>query len=120
VVLLVDDDPHVLSALRRGLRREHVTIQTARNAREALDRLAEGAIALVISDQRMPGMSGTALLTRIRAGWPSTRRILLSGWTDEIPPTELKAADLYELLPKPWDDTKLRRAIRGAVGLSED
>ena len=120
VVLLVDDDPHVLSALRRGLRREKVTVQTAGNAREALQRLAEGAIALVISDYRMPGMSGVELLTRVRSDWPSTKRVLLSGWTAEIPAAELKAADLFEVLAKPWDDAKLRTTIRSAVGHSDD
>ena len=120
VVLLVDDDPHVLSALRRGLRREKVTIQTARNAREALERLAEGTIALVISDYCMPGMSGVELLTMIRSDWPSTKRMLLSGWTDEIPAAELKAADLFGMLSKPWDDMELRTTLRRAVGLAND
>lgn len=120
VVLLVDDDPHVLSALRRALRREKVTIQTARDAREALARLAEGAVALVISDHRMPGMSGVELLTVIRSDWPSTKRVLLSGWTGEIPAAELKAADLFEVLSKPWDDMELRTALRRAVGQAED
>jgi CheY-like chemotaxis protein len=120
VVLLVDDEPHVLSALRRGLRRENVTILTARNAREALERLAEGAVALVISDHRMPGMSGVELLTVIRSDWPSTKRMLLSGWTGEIPAAELRAADLFEVLSKPWDDMELRTALRRAVGQADD
>ncbi len=120
IVLLVDDDPNVLSALRRGLRREKLTIQTAPNAREALERLAEGPIALVISDHRMPGMSGLELLTSIRSDWPSTKRILMSGWTAEIPTAEMKAADLFEVLSKPWDDTELRNAIERAMEFDAD
>ena len=115
VVLLVDDDANVLSALRRSLRREKITIRIARDAREALDRMADEPVDLVISDHRMPGMSGVKLLTAIRSQWPKTERILLSGWTGEIPPEELKAAGLFGVLSKPWDDAALRSAIGEAV-----
>jgi CheY-like chemotaxis protein len=117
VVLLVDDDLHVLSALRRVLRRESVRIETAESAREALERLAGASIDLVVSDQKMPGASGIELLKTIRARWPDTRRILLSGWTSEIPKAELDAAGLFCVIAKPWDDAELRRSIRSAVGL---
>ncbi len=115
-VLLVDDDAHVLSALRRGLRREEITIETARDARAALEVLQGGSVDLVISDHRMPGMSGIELLETIRGRWPSTVRILLSGWSAEIPAADLKAAGLFAVLSKPWDDKELRSAIRRAVG----
>ena len=117
VVLLVDDDANVLSALRRSLRREKITIQIARDAREALERMGDEPIDLVVSDHRMPGMSGLDLLKTIRRRWPGTKRILLSGWSAEIPPAELKAADLFEVLSKPWDEADLRSAINRAVGL---
>ena len=76
VVLLVDDESHVLAALRRGLRREAVRIETANNGREALEWLADHSADLVISDQKMPGMSGVDLLKTIRARWPGIQRIL--------------------------------------------
>jgi CheY-like chemotaxis protein len=117
VVLLVDDDVNVLSALRRGLRREPIRVETAGNAREALDRLAGEAVDLVISDQKMPGMKGIELLKTIRTRWPTTQRILLSGWTSEISEDQLDAAELFCVLAKPWDDAALRRSIRAAVGL---
>ena len=117
VVLLVDDEERVLSALRRGLRRESITVETARNGREALEWLAENPVDLVISDQKMPGMSGVALLKTIRERWPATRRILLSGWSSEIPKPAIDAAGLYCLVSKPWDDRELRCSIRKAVGL---
>ncbi len=117
VVLLVDDDPRVLSALRRGLRREPIHIETAANAREALDRLGGDAIDLVISDQKMPGLSGIELLKTIRSRWPETQRILLSGWTSEIAKLDLDAAGLFCVIAKPWDDEELRRSIRRAVGI---
>ena len=116
-ILFVDDDPRVLSALRRGLRREALRIETAGNAREALARLEEEGFDLVVSDQKMPGMTGVELLKTIRARWPRTQRILLSGWTSGIPSTELEAAGLSCVLAKPWDDAELRASIRRAVGL---
>jgi DNA-binding NtrC family response regulator len=117
VVLLVDDDSRVLSALRRGLRREPILIETAANAREALDRLDGDAIDLVISDQKMPGLSGIELLKTIRSRWPETQRILLSGWTSEIAKVDLDAAGVFCVIAKPWDDDELRRSIRRAVGI---
>jgi DNA-binding NtrC family response regulator len=120
LVLLVDDDANVLSALRRTLRREKIAIETARDAREALAILGDGPVDLVISDHRMPGMSGVELLETIRTRWPKTVRILMSGWSAEIPSAELKAAGLFLVLSKPWDDGELRSAIKRAVGASED
>jgi len=117
VVLLVDDESHVLSALRRSLRREAIRIETAGNAREALETLAGEPFDLVISDQKMPGVSGIELLKTIRARWPETRRILLSGWASEISTADLDAAGLFRVIAKPWDDAELRQSIREAVGL---
>ena len=117
VVLLVDDESHVLSALRRSLRREAIKVETAGNAREALAWLAGDSVDLVISDQKMPGMSGIELMKTIRSRWPGTRRILLSGWTSEISKADLNAAGLFCVLAKPWDDAELRQSIRKAVGL---
>jgi len=115
IVLLVDDEPRVLSALSRGLRREDVQVETASNGREALARLSAGSVALVISDQKMPGMQGIELLATVRERSPSTARILLTGWSGEIPQTELDRAGLFALIAKPWDDGELRRAVREAL-----
>lgn len=115
-VLFVDDDPRVLSAIVRSLRREPFRLETASDAREAIQRLQGGRFELVVSDQRMPGSTGIELLCQVRARWPSTRRILLSGWTSGISRHELEAADLFRLLAKPWDEGELRSAIREAVG----
>lgn len=115
IVLLVDDEPRVLSALSRGLRREDVQVETASNGREALARLSAGSVALVISDQKMPGMQGIELLATVRERSPSTARILLTGWSGEIPQAELDRAGLFALIAKPWDDGELRRAVREAL-----
>jgi len=118
VVLLVDDDDRVLSALRRALRREPFEIETVSNGANALERIAIAPpIALVISDYKMPGMNGVELLTAVRTEAPETARILLSGWTSEIPKAALAAAGLFAVHAKPWDDTKLKHSIRDALGV---
>jgi DNA-binding response OmpR family regulator len=117
-VLLVDDEQRMLSALRRALRREPFDLEVAENGTQALERLAlDPAIDLVISDYKMPGMSGIDLLTRIRATAPETARILLSGWTSEIPQSEISGAGLSATIGKPWDDAELKASIREALGL---
>ena len=117
-MLLVDDEDRVLAALRRSLRRLPVELETAPDARRALARLAESPeVALVVSDYKMPGMNGIELLKRIRREQPAVVRILLSGWSSEIPGAELEAAGLAAILPKPWDDGALKTAIRDGLGL---
>lgn len=115
IVLLVDDEPRVLSALSRGLRREGVAIETAANGRAALERITAGSISLVISDQKMPGMQGIELLSAVRQRSPETARILLTGWSGEIPKSQLDEAGLFALIAKPWDDRELRRTVRDAI-----
>ncbi len=117
VVLLVDDEPRMLSALKRTLRREGLSIETASNASEALARVASGPpVDLVISDYRMPGRNGVELLIAIRRDSPGTARILLSGWTSEIDPAALRAAGCAAVLSKPWDDDALKAEIHAALG----
>ncbi len=117
VVLLVDDEPRMLSALSRTLRREGHVLETAADASRALERLAASPpVALVISDHKMPGMTGVELLAEVARRWPGTARILLSGWVAEIPQTALARADVSALLSKPWDDAELKRVIREAIG----
>lgn len=116
IVLLVDDEPHVLSALKRTLRREGLEIETAGHAREALDRLAAGPpVDLVISDHKRPGQAGVDLLGAIRRDSPRTARILLSGWASEIPEAALQRAGCAPAPSKPWDDTELKVAIQAAL-----
>ena len=117
-VLLVDDEERVLSALRRTLRREPYDLEFAENGARALERLAiEPSLDLVISDYKMPGMTGLELLRHVRATSSKTARILLSGWSSEISDAELAAAGLFAKHSKPWGDAELKRSIRDALGL---
>ena len=106
----------MLSALKRTLRREGWTIETAANGSEALSRMESApAVDVIVSDFKMPGMTGIELLSAARARHPTRGRILLSGWTSEIAPDELAAAGLSAVLSKPWDDAELKAAIRSAM-----
>ncbi len=114
-LLLVDDEPNVLSALSRLLRREGYTIMTASSPSEAFEHLAREPIQVIISDQRMQEMSGTEFLTRVRQRFPDTVRLVLTGYNELEPVTAaINRGDIYKFLSKPWDDDQLREHIREA------
>ncbi len=116
VVLLVDDEAHILSALQRVLRREAYEVITAASPADAFALLGQRAIAVVVSDQKMPGASGVAFLREVAARFPATKRILLTGWPEEIPQRERAAAKLEAILPKPWDEVELKATLQRCVG----
>lgn len=114
-LLLVDDEPGILSALRRMLHAEGYRILTASNAAEGLELLALEDIHVVISDQRMPGLSGTEFLTRVKNMHPDCLRIILSGQADMISVLDaINDGAVYKFFTKPWDDARLRERIREA------
>jgi two-component system, probable response regulator PhcQ len=78
-VLILDDEPKVLSGLKRALRKEPYDLLCATTAHEAFAILHERPIDVVISDQDMPGMTGTAFLAKVREVYPSTHRFMLPG-----------------------------------------
>lgn len=110
-LLIVDDEVRILNSLRRSLRREGFAIHIAESARDALAVLEHESIDLVLSDQKMPGMSGLELMSEISAHHPRTKRVLITGWTEEIPPAERKRLGLLAILPKPWDDVELKQLL---------
>jgi DNA-binding NtrC family response regulator len=112
VVLLVDDEPRILSALRRSLRREGWELVTAESPEQALQVLAERRVDLVVSDQKMKGGSGLALLEEVARRQPGAGRVLLTGWPEEVPAGQLERLGIGALLPKPWDDTELKAVLR--------
>ena len=114
-LLLVDDESNVLSAITRALRRDGYRILTATGAEEALNILAREEVDVIVSDQRMPGMSGTELLARVKDMHPQTVRIVLSGYTDLGVVTDaINQGAIYKFLTKPWDDEALRLQIQDA------
>jgi diguanylate cyclase (GGDEF)-like protein/PAS domain S-box-containing protein len=114
-LLLVDDEPSILSALRRLLRREGYTIHTATSGAEGLELLARHEVGVVISDARMPEMTGAEFLGRVREMYPETIRIMLSGYTDLAAITSaVNRGELFRFIAKPWDDAELITIVRDA------
>lgn len=115
-VLLVDDEPLVLSAMRRAFRHENWNFLTASSAAEAFELLAVHEVGVIISDQRMPGMTGTVFLHRAKEMYPDAVRILLTGHADYATVIgAVNEGDLYKVLSKPIDDKVMRENIREAL-----
>ena len=116
-VLFVDDEANVLSSLKRLLRREPYHVLTAEGGAAGLALLAQETVHLVVSDQRMPDMEGTAFLSKVKEGWPHTVRIILSGYADVSVIVEaINKGEVYRFLGKPWNDDELRASIRQCLG----
>lgn len=114
-VLLVDDEPRVLDALEALLAMDYRVLRAERPA-SALELLRGDDVAVVVSDQRMPGMTGTELLTRCRDEAPEAVRILLTAFTDlDALMESINAAGVYHFLLKPWDPQELRHLVGRAV-----
>ena len=114
-LLVVDDEERILSALRRSLRREGYEILTAATAEEGLRVLDERPVDVILSDQKMPGMSGLEFLARAGECRPDAVRMLITGWPGEIPGEELRAREVCALITKPWDDARLKATLRRAL-----
>ena len=114
-LLLLDDERNVLNALVRLFRREGYRILVATRAREALELLAANEVQVVISDQRMPEISGTDFLARARELHPQTVRMVLSGHADlETIRDAINRGAVWQFLSKPWDDDELKSIVRAA------
>ncbi|MCX7165409.1 MAG: response regulator [Rhodocyclales bacterium] len=114
-VLLVDDEDSILSALRRLLRREAYQVLTANGGQAGLDELARSRVDVIVSDQRMPGMSGVEFLRRAKELYPDTVRMVLSGYADLQSITDaINTGAIYKFLSKPWDDDMLKAEIEEA------
>ena len=114
-LLLVDDEPNILSALQRLLRRDGYSILTAGSGSAALDLLAVNDVQVIISDQRMVGMSGAELMSVVKELYPDTIRIILSGFSEVTAITDaVNHGAVFKFLTKPWEDELLRDNIRDA------
>jgi CheY-like chemotaxis protein len=114
--LIVDDEARILSALKRSLHREDYEIVAVESAAAALRILDERRVDVVLSDHKMPGMSGLQLLARAAEMRPDVVRMLITGWVNEIPPEQLEEVGICALVTKPWDDAKLKATLRAVMG----
>lgn len=116
-LLLVDDEEEVGAALARLLRPHGYRILLAKSGQEGLALLARNEAGVVVSDQRMPGMTGVEFLTLVKGLHPSTVRIVLSAYTDlDSVRDAIDRGAIYKFLTKPWDNEVLCANILEAFG----
>jgi len=115
-ILLLDDEPNIVSALKRILMDEPYEILDADSGEKGLEILQSKSCKVVVSDERMPGMGGAEFLSRVKIHFPETVRILLTGYASiDAAMKAVNDGEIYRFFMKPWDDTDLRMAIRSAI-----
>ena len=115
-LLCVDDEANILNSLKRLFRPVGYRLFTAGGGEEALQIMERESIDLVVSDMRMPGMNGAQVLAAVRARWPDTVRILLTGYADIASTVEaINAGQLHSYVSKPWDDNEILLVVRDAL-----
>ena len=117
-ILVVDDEPDNLDLLYRTFRREFEVLR-AENGPAALKLLAAaGEVAVIISDQRMPLMSGTEFLSCTATRYPDTIRIILTGYTDVVDlVAAINGGQVFKYVTKPWSETELKTVVRQAIDI---
>lgn len=116
LILCVDDEPHILSALRRLFRSHGYEILTATSGAEGLELLAKHPVDVIISDMRMPVMDGATFLERARQVRPEALRMLLTGFADVAQVMgAVNRGEIYRYITKPWDDTDIALLVRHAL-----
>jgi two-component system probable response regulator PhcQ len=115
-ILLVDDEPNVTDALKRALRREPYEFLTAVSSVEAQQILERQHVDVVVSDEQMPGMSGSEFLAKVRKQFPHTIRMILSGQASlEAAVRAINEGEVYRFFLKPCNSTDLIFTIRQAL-----
>ncbi len=114
-ILCVDDELDNVEALERLFRKKYQVLK-ATSGEEALKILAQNPVSVIISDQRMPNMTGVELLSKSISTHPETIRILLTGYTDINSVIDaINAGQIYRYVTKPWDSVDLENAVDKAV-----
>lgn len=115
-LLFIDDEANILAALERLFWPLGYTILTAESGAEALNLLEQQTVDLVISDMRMPQMTGAEVLEQIRGKWPDVVRILLTGYSDlNLTIAAINRGEIYRYIAKPWDDNDIVLIVRDAL-----
>jgi response regulator RpfG family c-di-GMP phosphodiesterase len=113
-ILAVDDEPANLRMLERLFRKDY-RVLTATSGEDALAILGREDVSLIITDQRMPGMSGTELLRESLRTNPNSMKIILTGYTDIDALTEaINTTRVYKFVNKPWDPFALKQTVEAA------
>ena len=117
-IQLVDDEPHILSALQRLLRPHGWELDAFSDPQLALSALTEQQYAVILSDYRMPGLDGITYLQFAKQRQPGAIRMVLSAHGDRGSMMQaINQAEIYRFLAKPWDEYELETALRSAIDL---
>lgn len=117
-VLYVDDEIHNLNSFKATFRKEF-NVLTAGSAAEALEIMKKNLLHIVITDQRMPGMTGVDFLIEVLEKYPDVMRVLLTGFTDLTTVAEaLSKGQVHYRMEKPWDEEQIRVVINAAYEIS--
>ena len=119
-ILIVEDEPTTSWALAEGLSDDGFTIDTFRTAEEALDFLRAGASDLIITDLRLPGMSGLELARKLRRGPNAQPVIVVSAYGGAETLRDLRRAGVADIFPKPFHVDALRRSVRRALATFDE
>lgn len=115
-LLCVDDEPGILAALERLLRQDGYRILCADSGNAGLEIMAHEPVDIVISDMLMPAMNGAEFLAQVRARWPRTLRIVMTGHASLASTiAAINKGEIFHYIAKPWDDAALRITIRHAA-----
>jgi response regulator RpfG family c-di-GMP phosphodiesterase len=115
-ILCIDDEPNILASLVRVCRPHGYVVTTATSGDDALAMLEREPVDIVISDMRMPGMDGTAVLEQVRARWPDTVRLLLTGHSDiDATIGAINRGEIHRYIGKPWNEAELLLIVRQAL-----
>lgn len=115
-ILCVDDEPNILSSLKRLFRSAGYGIETAVSGAEGLKILESRPVDMVISDMRMPEMDGAEFLERVVEKWPLITRILLTGHADIVSTIEaINKGRIYRYVSKPWEENDLKLTVRSGL-----
>jgi DNA-binding NtrC family response regulator len=113
-ILVVDDEPEILFSLRGLLRREF-DVCTAGSGQEAMEILQQQPIHVVMTDQRMPAMTGVELLSQVQGQWPDAIRMVFTGYSDiKAVIDAINQGHIFRYITKPWDPDELRAVLRHA------
>jgi putative nucleotidyltransferase with HDIG domain len=114
-ILFVDDEVNILKALQRLLRTDDMKVLAASRASEALELLERHPAQVVVTDQRMPEMTGVDFLAHVRERYPDVVRMMLTGYTEiDVAVDAINRGEIYRLITKPWNDDELRATLRQA------
>jgi DNA-binding NtrC family response regulator len=113
-ILVVDDEPEILFSLKNLLRREF-EVHTASSGAEGIDILEHNVIHLVMTDQRMPEMTGVELLRKVKSEHPGAMRLIFTGYADVKAIIDaINQGNVFRFVTKPWDPDELLKVLREA------